>query len=167
MNQYLVLVIGGAEARFFKLESAEFPEIESSPKLIEFHTLTNPEKKATGREIYSDPKTGRSRAPGGGPSHGYDDHRDEHEVEFDRRFVKKIIDTTRKFIKKVKPENLIIVASSRMMGILGAELKSLHKTVQKLIKIQKDMTKFHPQQIHNNLAKEGVIPPCVNPRKTR
>lgn len=167
MNQYLILVVGGAKVRFFKLEPAEFPELESSPKLVEFDTLTNPEKKASGKEIYSDTKAGRSRAPGGGPSHGYDDHRSHHEVEFDRKFSKKVIEITKKHLKKIDPATLLIVAPSRMIGIMGPELKSFQKKGLNLIRVQKDMTKFPPQEIHDNLAKEGLIPPCINPKKKK
>ena len=44
MTDYCIVVTGGGTSRFFFLESASFPEIESSPKLVECERLVNPEK---------------------------------------------------------------------------------------------------------------------------
>ena len=58
---------------FFTLEPVEFPELESGPRLIDRGELFNPEKEIAERDLYTDSKMGRGRAPLGGPAHGYDD----------------------------------------------------------------------------------------------
>ena len=92
MSDYCVVVTGGACARFFTLEPVEFPELESGPRLIECGELYNPEKRIPARNLYTDSKTGRHRASRGGPAHGYDDHRSQHEDEFDRRFAHEVME---------------------------------------------------------------------------
>jgi protein required for attachment to host cells len=86
-------------------------------------------------------------------------------MEFDRRFGKRIIEHLKKRIKGLNPDSVLMVAPSRMLGIMGHDLKNLPKYGPKIIKVQKDMTKFHPMEIHNHLAKEGLLPPYVNPKK--
>jgi hypothetical protein len=94
MGNYCVVVASGAQARFFILEPAEFPELGIGPNLVERGELINPEKEIARRDLYTDSKTGRGRAPHGGPSHGYDDHRSQHEDELERRFARKVLEKT-------------------------------------------------------------------------
>ena len=96
MGNYCVVVASGAQARFLILEPAEFPELGIGPNLVERGDLINPEKEIARRDLYTDSKTGRGRAPYGGPSHGYDDHRSQHEEEFDRRFARKVLEKARR-----------------------------------------------------------------------
>jgi hypothetical protein len=51
MNHTLVVVLNGTKARFFTLESANFPEHESGPNLIEHEALINEENELSGQEV--------------------------------------------------------------------------------------------------------------------
>ena len=62
MSNYCVVVTSGAHARFFTLRALATPGLESGPKLIERGELFNLEKEIPGRELYAEPKSGRSRA---------------------------------------------------------------------------------------------------------
>ena len=53
MSEYCVVVADGTRARFFTLEAAQFPEMESGPNLIEKKDLINPETETAGRELSS------------------------------------------------------------------------------------------------------------------
>lgn len=163
MMDYFIVVIGGAQARFFTLVPVDFPELESGPRLVERGQLSNPLKELPGRELYTDAKTGRGRAPGGGPSHGYDDHRSQHEDESDRRFGRSVLDEAKHLAKAHETRYLIIVAPSRVLGLLRHDLDIISKQGQELRQIAKDMTKFSPRQIHDFLAKEDLVPPCKRP----
>ena len=163
MSDYCVVVTGGAQARFFTLEPVEFPELESGPKLIDRGELFNPEKEIAGRDLYTDSKAGRGRAPHGGPSHGYDDHRSQHEYDVDRRFARKVLEKGRRLAKANQARYLILVAPAHMLGLLRQEMSIILKHGFEVHKLAKDMTKFSPKQIHDHLAKEKALPACKRP----
>jgi hypothetical protein len=54
MGNYCVVVASGAQARFFILEPAEFPELGIGPNLVERGELINPEKEIARRDLYTD-----------------------------------------------------------------------------------------------------------------
>ena len=62
MSHYLIVLVNRSMARFFTLEPAEFPELESSPRLTACTELENLEIR-DGQEIFADSKTGRGAAP--------------------------------------------------------------------------------------------------------
>jgi protein required for attachment to host cells len=164
MTDYCIVVTGGGSSRFFSLESASFPEIESSPKLVECERLDNPEKGLAERELYTDSKTGRGRAPHGGPAHGYDDHRSQHEEESDRRFASKVVKEARRFAREKKARCVVLVAPARMMGLFRQDLGVMRERGIKVQELAKDMSKFSSRQIHHYLAKESLVPARRMPR---
>lgn len=163
MRDYCVVVAGGAHARFYTLEPVEFPELESGPKLIKRGELFNPEKEAPGRDRYADAKTGRGRAARGGPAHGYDDHRSQHDDEFDRRFARKILENAARLAQAHQARNVVLVAPAYMLGLLRQELDITSKRGIEVCKVAKDMTKFSSRQIQDYLAKERRLPACKGP----
>ena len=158
MKDHCVVVMCGAHARFFTLEPVEFPELESGPKLVDRGKLINPEKEIAGRDLYTDLKTGRSRAPRGGPSHGYDDHRTQHEDEFDRRFARNVVQETMRLAKENRARHIVLAAPARMLGLLRHDLNDIHKHGIEVRKVAKDMSKFSPRKIHDHLAKRHLLP---------
>ncbi len=158
MSEYCVVVSGGARARFFTLEPVDFPELESGPKLIDKGELLNPEKETAGRDLYTDLRTGRSRAPRGGPSHGYDDHRTQHENEFDRRFARRVAQKARRLAKENRARSIVMAAPARMLGLLREDLADIPKEGIEVHKVAKDMSKFSPRQIHDHLARKQLLP---------
>ncbi len=83
MNQYIVAVVDSAKARLLTLQSAT--SSESGPHLIEHEGLVSPAGELKGQELWSSSKTGRNRGSSG-QAHSYDDHRENHIVEFERHF---------------------------------------------------------------------------------
>ncbi len=165
MGEYCVVVASEAEARFLCLEPVEFPELESGPRLAPKEEIRNPEKRLPDRELFTDTKSGRGRAPRGGPAHGYDDHRSRHEDELDKKFSRAVVEKAAGMAKASGARKLVMVAPPRMLGILRQEFDLLHRQGLKVIECPKDMTKFSPHQIHEHLAKEGVLPPRKRPAK--
>ena len=163
MSDYCVAVMGGAHVRFFSLEPAEFPEFESGPRLVDIGELFNPNKEMAERDLYADSKTGRGRAPRGGPAHGYDDHRSQHETEFDRRFARKVMEEARRLALKNHARNVLLVTPVPMVGLLRQEIGIITKHGIKVQKLSKDMTKFTSKQIHDCLAREKLLPECKRP----
>ncbi len=167
MLNYLVVVADGARARFFKLVPAEFPEIESSPNLVELEDFINTEIDEKGRELWSDPKSGRGKAPGDGPAHGYDDHRERHKDENERRFAH---ETGAEIVKRAtgeKADRVVVAAESRMLGMLREAIEGKLPATTRLIERAEDLSKLAAQELHAHLAKEELLPPRKPPQGAR
>lgn len=160
MNHYSVIVAGGSRARFFTLKDATVPELESGPRLVELRDLISPENKAHEGTLWSDSKTGGNRAPGGGPAHGYDDHRAQHEDEFERRFARDIAEEATRLVKSDNIQHVILVAQKRMLGFLRNALAPLLKAGVHIQEFAKDLVKLPPQDLHAHLSRQRLLPPC-------
>ncbi len=157
MSTHCVVICNGSRARFFTLEQAAHPA-ESGPNLLERSDLVNPEAMASGKDTWTETKSGRHAAPGAGGAHGYDDHRDQHEDEFMRRFASEVSAEAVRLAQSSKAKCLVLAASSRMLGFLRNTL-DLPATARIEVKeIAKDLIKFSPQDIHENLSDAGLLP---------
>ncbi|OIO57297.1 MAG: host attachment protein [Alphaproteobacteria bacterium CG_4_10_14_0_2_um_filter_63_37] len=160
MNTTLVVVADGARARFLTMAAAQQPEYESGPNLVEVAVLVNPEQEMTGDELFSNLKSGRNRS-GNGQAHGYDDHRDSHRDETERRFAKEVIATA---TQKLGGKGcLTLVADKRMLGFLrevgngGLHGIEVHE-------VARDLSKLPATELQQYLAGEGLIPPRKRPK---
>lgn len=153
MNQFCVVVADTSHARFFTLEDTRMPEIESGPNLVEQKSIENPE--SPDRLDWSNLKSGRNRASGGGPAHGYDDHRQQHEIESERRFANHIVDECRQLKATHKANNIILVASKQMLGLLRKAYGSHEAPASELAR---DLTKLTPRKLHEHLSRAKLLP---------
>ena len=160
MNHCCVIVAGGSHARFFTLEDAGVPELESGPRLVELRDLINPEHKAHEGTLWSSGKAGRNRAPGGGAAHGYDDHREQHGEEFERRFARDIAEEATRLVKSHNTQHVILVAQKRMLGLLRIALDPLLKAGVNVQEFATDLGKLPPQDLHAHLSRQHLLPPC-------
>ncbi len=155
MIDYCVVVADGAKARLFSLQGADIGE--GGPNLVEISGLANPETEAAGKEIYSDNKSGRNTSSGGGGAHGYDDHRNQHIDEIERRFAKTVVTAAAQAVQRNKSGCLVVAAEPRMMGHLrdamGATMAGL-----KVKEVVKDLTKLSVHELHERLAADKVLP---------
>lgn len=157
MNNYCVVVTDGARARFFLLESGQVAK--GGPNLIEKSDLINPEGVAAGTELFSDSRPGRVAAPGGGGGgQSFDDHRSQHHEENERRFAKKVAETALKTAGEQKAKYLVLVADKRMLGYLRGEISVPSKSGLEISEVPKNLTKLAPQDLHEHLAVEQVLP---------
>jgi len=155
MNQYCVVVANGTKARFFTLEAPDRPEVESGPNLIKQKDLTNFEQQGESETLWTETKSGGNRGHGG-QSHGYDDHRARHEDDVERRFANSIADECKRFSHN-KNSNVVLVSQKRMLGHLRNAIDTRLSGV-KTQELAKDLCKLSPQEIHQHLAKEHIIP---------
>jgi len=163
MGEYCIATVSEAQARFYCLEPVEYPELESGPKLCEVAEISNPEKRMPDREIYTDTKTGRGRAPGKGPAHGYDDHREKRGEESSRKFSRIVLEKIRELALKQDTKTVILAAPPKMLGMLRQEVYLLKREGIGVHEHSKDLTKLSPREIHEHLAKEGLIPALRRP----
>ncbi|GAB4353109.1 MAG: host attachment protein [Gammaproteobacteria bacterium] len=162
MSDCFVVVAAGSCARFFTLEPAEFPEMESGPNLVEQHRIENEEWTFHGDEVYSDTKSGRNRGRGGAGAHGYDDHRNQHHDEIERRFARDIAEEMQRITKKYHPKKIVLVAQKKLLGNLRGNLQTNGSEVV-IEELAKDLCKFGPNEVHQHLAKAKLLPPRRSP----
>ena len=158
MNRDCVVVADGARARFFTLREADHPELESSPNLIEVNDLVQPEKELHNGELWAESRPSRSRGRNGGPAHGFDDHRNEHTEEQDRRFARSVAEEAARLALRQQTRNVILVAQKRMLGLLRECMDPLAKAGVEVRELAKDLSKLHPLELHEHLAREQLIP---------
>jgi protein required for attachment to host cells len=157
MKHTLVAVLNGTKARFFTLESADFPGHESGPSLIEHETLINEENEMSGQELWASSKTGRNRGSAG-QSHSYDDHRQNHVVEFGQRFSQNIVSRMQSFIESHKIRHLLLVAEPQMLGIVREPINAeISKTIE-IKELAKDLGQLSGRDLHDYLASKKLLP---------
>jgi len=157
MSGYCVVTADGIRARFFCLERTALPEVDGGPFLAEEpEALINTEADMSGRELFSDTKTGRNA--GNGMAHGYDDHRTQHMEEIKRRFAKLVVDEALRLAERRKPKILVLAAEKQMLGYLRTAMHTLPKAPFEVKEVPKDLSRLSPQELQQHLASEGVVP---------
>ncbi len=157
MSDYCVVVVDSSRARFFTLEAAAVPEMESGPNLVERNDLVNPEASLSGRETWTEARSGRNTVRGGA-AHGYDDHRDSHDDEVTRRFAKRIASAAEELARHNGVKCLVLVAANRMLGFLRETLTLPPGKKIEVREVAKDLARLNPNQIHRNLNSHGALP---------
>lgn len=162
MQKYIVAVVSSAKARLFVLEPAELPEYEPSPKLTEIEELHSATQALQGHDLWSNTKPGRNRGTAG-QAHGYDDHRENHRVEFERRFAQEIAAKLAQVIKTNQPHQLLLVAEPQILGIMrGALSPDLSKNLT-LNELAKDLCQLKAHELHEYLANKDLLPAQSRP----
>jgi protein required for attachment to host cells len=162
MSDYCVVTVDGVRARFFCLEPVKQPAVESGPNLVEHReALINTELELSGRELWTDNKTGRNAA--NGMAHGYDDHRDQHTEEFKRRFAKQVADEALQIAQFTGAKKLVVAAEKQMLGYLRTALHVSPKAGFEVCELAKDLSRLSPQELQGHLAAEGLVPPRQRP----
>ncbi len=164
MGKFAIAIINGTQARFFTLDSAATSEYEPSPNLIEHEGLSDSTKELRGQELWASTKTGRNRSPNS-QTHSYDDHRQNHELEFEKRFAHKISSVMLDLIQTNQSRHLILVAEPQIMGLMReAMTDNLFKNLN-IHQVAKDLCHLKIKEIHDYLAKKALLPPYqrVNP----
>ena len=159
MGKFAVAAIDGTSARFFTLDSSVKSEYESGPNLSEHKGLANFTKELRGQELWANTKTGRNKGSNG-QAHSYDDHRQNHELEFEKRFASKISSAMLDIIKAHQARHLILVAEPQILGLMrDAMTDNLFKKIN-IQEVAKDICHLKSNQIHDYLAKKELLPPC-------
>lgn len=134
------------------------PGIDSGPSLVEKQDLVNPEAGLAGRDTWTEIKSGRNMARGGGSAHGYDDHRENHEEEFNRRFARRVAEGALAYLQRHKPQVLVVAASSHMLGLLRGAMTLPAGLELEVRESAKELAHMSPHDIHRRLAGAGLIP---------
>jgi len=155
MTNCCVVVAEGSRARFFTLEQSDIPELEGGPDLVEHDSMLNTEHRVPQDQIYAD-SGGRNRSPGG-PSHAYDEHRDQHDADTEQRFARDIAGRLAELIKHSGARRAFLCAEKRMLGFLRPALQEQTNDSAEVHEVSKDLAKLKPREIHERLADDGYI----------
>ncbi|MGA7932584.1 MAG: host attachment protein [Kovacikia sp.] len=162
MQNYIVAVVSSAKAKLFVLEFAQFPECEPSPKLVEIEEICSSTQELQGQDLWSNTKPGGNRGTAG-QSHGYDDHRGNHRVEFERRFAQEIAVKLAQLIKIRQSRQLLLVAEPQILGIMReALIPDLPKNLM-FNELTKSLCQLNAHELHEYLAMKGFLPAQSRP----
>lgn len=157
MQKYVVAVVNSTRAKLFVVEPAEFPEYQPSPRLVEKETLHNSTQELQGQDLWSNTKPGRNRGTAG-QAHGYDDHRENHRVEFERRFAQEISAKLAQIIRQNQPHQLLLVAEPQILGIMRDVLTPEMLKNLKFNELAKDLCQLKPHELYEYLATKDLLP---------
>jgi protein required for attachment to host cells len=158
MRKTCVLVADAARARLFR---HGMPDAENDV-LEEVRELVEPERRQTDSEVFSESRPGLYQAMRGGPRHGFDDHRDEHRAEEDRRFAAEVLDQAAEVCKGLGRCRLVLAASPNMLGMLRSELARRGEWVRhldELCELDRDLSRLPPAELHDWLAARELLAP--------
>lgn len=152
MSDYCVVVADGVRARLFSLEEAATGA--GGPNLVEVADLANPDVAAN--VLKGDQKSGHSVASASSGPHGFEDHRDRHRQESERRFARQIMTEAASVVGREQAGCLIMAAEAQMLGHLREAL-NLPPSVR-VSEVAKDLTRLAPQELHGHLAADNALP---------
>lgn len=153
-----VVVADRARARLFvSAPSAERAGVDSrGQELIEVEALTDPEGELTGKQLFSSTRSGSNRSPHGA-AFEYDDHRQGHRNEEERRFAKRIADAVRARVETVRPNKLILAIEPQLLGILRQALNGRLQQSLEVVELAKDFSWHTPQHVQAALERCGAL----------
>lgn len=157
MNQFLLAVADGTKARFLTLNLAEFPEYEPNPQWIEHECLLNSAQELQGQELWASAKTGRNRGVGG-QAHSYDDRRQNHMMEFERRFAQTIATQLVHCIQAHPVQQLFLIAEPQFLGLMRNALIPLLPKNIKMSELAKNLCHLKPHELYEYLVSKQLLP---------
>lgn len=157
MRHIVVAVMNGSKARFLTLESCTIPELNGAYNLVEQDGLFSSEHQLAGQDLWSTSKTGRNRGSNG-QAHSYDDHRQQHRVEYDRRFAGEIAQQLLQVLQTAQAQQLILVAEPQFLGITREALTPALPKGLDVIELAKDLCNLTPTELQTYLAQKDLLP---------
>jgi protein required for attachment to host cells len=139
------------------LQPAKVPEFMSGPDLVELGVLYNPEERADDRAVFSAHRGGRNHGVSGS-GHAFDDHRERHRAEFERRFLQAVASRCERLSWRHGADRVILVAASRIMVRLRQALGSHMDGRVPMDELTENLTWLAPAQMHHRLASQHYLP---------
>lgn len=157
MPDVLVAVMNGSKARFLTFEPISVSRPEAGMTLIEHEGLVNPENELLGQDLWSTSKTGRNRSSAG-RSHAYDDHREQHCVEFEKRFAQTIAHHLAQLVEIQRIQHILLISEPKFLGLIREELTGVLPKQLEVTELAKAICQMTPSQIHKYLAEHELLP---------
>jgi protein required for attachment to host cells len=152
-----VVVADRSRARLFStVPGSERHGASPGEELEELESLTDPEGELTGNQLFSSTRSGTNRSPHGAQFE-YDDHRERHRDEQERRFAKRIAQSLLTYLARENPKKLVLAVEPRLLGLLRHALDGQLDNSLELSEVPKDLGKHTPRHIHETLARCGAL----------
>lgn len=154
-----VVVADRARARLFvSVPSAErVGASHHGQELVEVEALTDPEGELTGQQLFSSTRSGSNRSPHGA-AFEYDDRRDSHRDEVERRFAKRIAAAVRARLEAERPGKLILAVEPQLLGLLRPALNGQLLPALEVVELAKDFSWHTPKHVQAALERCGALP---------
>lgn len=152
-----IVVADGARARFLTIQPTDELAPERGPRLLEHLDLTNPEGDLPERELFSD-RGGRMHGSPSGSAHGTDDHRAQHRVEMERRFVRRLLDEAQRFARDQGLNQLVLSAEASLLGVLRPELERMAMPGVSVVELPENLVRHSLAALTDVLTLRGVMP---------
>lgn len=158
MSKFLVATVDRAIARFFTLESATLSESDSGDQiLVEHESISSAAGELSGKALWANVQSGRNRGASG-KAHRYDDHRQNHKIEFERRFAKSIATHLMDLAQTHHVRQLTLIATPQILGLMREVFTPLPSKQLKLNELARDLCHLKPHELHDYLARKGQLP---------
>jgi protein required for attachment to host cells len=159
MSPVLIVVTDRAKARFFTLETPDLTDYKVSPRLVENEVLVNPEQELADRQLWANPKSQAGHyQEGKGTAHSYDDRRQNHDIEFQRRFAKDLAAQVLNQAQVQEARRLVLIAEPQFLGLLREVLTPALPKSLALEELDKNLCNLTPQQLYEYLAGRNYLP---------
>lgn len=164
-TKFGIVAADGGRARFIIAEVFDDPDLEGNPRLVEHDNVVNPLGVMAERDRYTDRP---SRKPSGGGPRGSgsatDDHREGHDAEDERRFVRDVLGTLTRFSKENGIDRLVLAAGPRLLGAVRPQLDSVKACGLEVVELSLDLSSKSLPQIRDVLVRRGLLPKPDLPR---
>jgi len=154
MKRICLVVADASRARIFTYERSQEPD-GLHDELREERDLIDPARRKRASELFSD-SAGANH--GGFRGNAFDDHRQAHLDQLDTNFAREITAELDGLVRERGYRELLVIASSRMLGELRATLEPLRRTLA-IKELERDFTRLATAELRDRLAKLGLLPP--------
>lgn len=157
MIKTCIIVGDRARARLFVTAIApERAAGNAHVELREVEALTEPEGELKGGDVFANSRSGSNRSPHGA-AFEYDDHRDAHREEVQRRFAKRVATAARQLLEREAASRLVLAVEPHMLGLLRQELPGPLPGVTSRVELARDFSWHTPQHILQALERSGAL----------
>ena len=113
---------------------------------------------STARSRTTCSRSGSNRSPHGA-TFEYDDHRQGHRSEEERRFAKRIAEAIQERLKTELPDKLIMAVEPQLLGLLRQALNGQLKQSLEVVELAKDFSWHTPRHVQEALEPAiGMLP---------
>jgi protein required for attachment to host cells len=152
-----IVVADRSRARLLTVvDSPERHGASPGAELQELEALTDPEGEQTGTQLFSSTRSGTNRSPHGAQFE-YDDHRERHRDELERRFAKRIAQALASWLARESPQKLILAVEPRLLGLLRHAMNGELEASLQVTEVAKDLSKHTPRHIRDALVRCGAL----------
>lgn len=153
-SRRIYLVADRAQAHFYQIQAGDPLAPSSRVKLVRAaESLFNPLATGHDAELWSDRESGANQ--GGGQTHAYDDHREQHQAEYLKRFVEEVCEQASKLLEA--GGSLALVADSTMLGVLRACVSQGSLAHVEQVELNKNLASLPVTELQEHLSKAGLF----------